>query len=123
MTTKALDELIAFEKEAKAFGFVWPDREMIVQQILNECHEVKMTIQEKESDARIQEEIGDLMQAVVSLCLFSNYDVEHVISQTTQKFETRLNALKAASEKQGLTSLNGQPIEVMIDLWREAKER
>lgn len=120
MSTK-LDNLIASENNAREFGFEWPTQAMIIEWIVSEGNEVLDAIKHNESPARIQEEIGDLLHAAVSLCMFSGFDVEDTMDKTTRKFDLRMQHLKAISKERGLDTLRGQSVEFMLELWREAK--
>jgi uncharacterized protein YabN with tetrapyrrole methylase and pyrophosphatase domain len=118
-----LEKLIILEKEARGFGFDWPNAEMIIRQAESECKEVRAAINDKESRERVQEEIGDLLHTAISLCVFRGLDVEETITKTTYKFKARMEALKQTAEEQGLSSLEGQSMEFMLTLWEEAKRR
>lgn len=86
-----LQELIKTDLQTREFGFVWPDQDFIMNQIISECEEVKEAIETNEPSHRIQEEVGDLIHCVISLCLFHGFDVEETISKTEAKFSDRAN--------------------------------
>lgn len=117
----ALEALIAMEKDARAFGFEWSDEMMILEQVIDECREIREAIQNRETDDRIQEEIGDLLHSAVSLCLFAGFDVKEILSNVTAKFKGRMNALKILTQERGLSDLKGQSMDRMLELWRQAK--
>jgi uncharacterized protein YabN with tetrapyrrole methylase and pyrophosphatase domain len=116
-----LQKLVTLEKEASEFGFEWPHYDMILDQVRDECREVKEAIVAGESPDRIQEEIGDLLHAVFSLCIFLGFDTEETLTKTNHKFESRMKALKEVVYEHGLKDLRGQPIDFMLQLWQEAK--
>lgn len=118
-----LKKLITLEKEKHAFGFDWPNQEMILSQITSECAEVKEAIQNQESKNRVQEEIGDLLHAVISLCEFSGFDVDETLSKVGSKFDRRMGNLKAEAQKHGLSDLKGQSYEFMLELWEASKNK
>ncbi len=118
----ALQNLISLEKGARRFGFDWPNKEMIINQAVSECDEIKEAVLNGESSHRIQEEIGDLLHAAISLCFFSGYDIEQTLTKVTEKFGSRMDALNTLTKKRGLNDLKGQPIEFMLKLWKEAKQ-
>ncbi len=119
----SLKTLIALEKDAVAFGFDWPNQDMILDQIISECAEIKDAVQKGELPARVQEEISDLLHAVISLCMYSGFDVNETIAIINQKFKGRMAALKAVAAEHGLDSLSGQSFEFMLELWDKAKKR
>lgn len=117
----ALKKLIALEKKSAMMGFNWPDVEAILEQAISECEEIRQSIKLNEGQTRLQEEVGDLLHAAVSLCIFAKLDVEQTVAQTTKKFEARLNALEKIMKERGYASLEGQPFDFMLDFWAEAK--
>jgi uncharacterized protein YabN with tetrapyrrole methylase and pyrophosphatase domain len=118
-----LETLATLEKDAVAFGFDWPNSDMILDQIISECAEIKDAVQKGESPTRVQEEISDLLHAVISLCMYSGFDVNETVTIINQKFKGRMTALKAVSAEHGLDSLSGQSFEFMLELWSKAKKR
>ena len=116
-----LHELIVIEKDARAFGFEWPDAYMIIEQAVSECDEIKSALLNNESGCRVEEEIGDLLHTAISLCLFSGFDPEDTLTKIVKKFSKRMRALKAVVARNGYHSLKGLPCELVLELWREAK--
>ena len=117
----ALDDLLFLEKDAREFGFDWPDETMIVDQALDECREIKDAINKNESRERLQEEIGDLLHSAVSLCVFAGFDVEETLAKVNVKFADRMQAIKSLTYETGLPNLQGQSFDFMLELWRKAK--
>lgn len=117
----SLTTLIALEKDARDFGFDWMDENMILEQVLSECQEIEEAIHLKESKARIQEEIGDLIHTAISLCVFLGFDVPETINQVNEKFEGRMTRVKQLTHELGLSSLKGKDMAFMLQLWRQAK--
>jgi NTP pyrophosphatase (non-canonical NTP hydrolase)/GNAT superfamily N-acetyltransferase len=117
-----LQKLIYLEQDARKFGFDWPDHFMILAQVIDECREVREEIEQGSDKARLQEEIGDLLHSVISLCVFSGFDVEETIDKINTKFSRRMRLLKELTERQNLENLNGQSIDFMLNLWRKVKK-
>lgn len=118
----ALNDLIAVELEARNFGFDWPNKEMIIDQAISECHEIFAAIHDGEPAERVQEEIGDLIHAAICLCIFAGFDVDETIEKVRIKFAKRMAAMHKLATKRGLTTLSGQSIDFMLELWHEAKK-
>lgn len=118
----ALKKLMKIDHESREFGFEWPHAEMILDHIISECEEIKEVIAQKESRERLQEEIGDLLHAAISLNRFSGFDIEETLEKVVRKFENRMASLKTITRRHGLQDLNGQSTEFMLDLWKEVKE-
>ena len=122
MQKTPLEQLIALEKHARDIGFNWPDIHSILRQAHSECDEIQESFIKKESPERLQEEIGDLLHAVVSLCLFSGFSVDDTLMKINKKFDQRMNKMMDLAQEQGLSTLEGQTFEFMLTLWDKAKK-
>ncbi|MBA2656176.1 MAG: nucleoside triphosphate hydrolase [Tatlockia sp.] len=120
-----LDKIVKLENEATGFGFQWETTAQIMEQIKSECIEVEEHLNSNpaENQAALQEELGDLLHAVFSLCVFCKLDPEETLTKTCNKFELRLNEVKLIAEEKKLANLNGMPFKDLMDIWEEAKSR
>lgn len=119
-----LKKIADLEKTADQFGFRWETTDQIMAQIYSECAEVKEHLDQGLLHAdklELQNEIGDLLHATFSLCIFCKLDPEATLLKTTDKFERRLNAVKQLAEEQGFSSLEGQSFNELMSIWRKAK--
>jgi GNAT superfamily N-acetyltransferase/phosphoribosyl-ATP pyrophosphohydrolase len=114
-------KLLDLEKDARSFGFDWPDQLRILDQIMDECREIREDLENKANNHKIQEEIGDLLHAVISLCRFSGFDPEDTLKKINHKFSKRMTILKELVQKKGLKDLKGKSMEYMLTFWDEAK--
>ena len=121
MQKTALEKLIATDKELRDFGFQWPGLDMILWQISSELAEVKEVIEQDTGKDHLQEEIGDLLHSVISLCLFTGLDIDETIEKAGDKLQSRAGGLKSVAKQRGHSSLKGQDSEYMLKLWYEAK--
>ena len=116
-----LDRLITLEKDARDYGFEWHDIDMILDQAISECAEIRDAIENKTAtDA--QEEIGDLLHTAISVCIFAGFDTKETLDKAAKKFTARMNALKIIASERGFTSLKTQNTEFLLELWAEAKK-
>ena len=121
-----LDKVVMLEDDASKFGFRWETSDQIMQQIQSECAEIKEHLDERllqANQAALQDEIGDLLHAAFSLCVFCNLSPRDTLEQTLTKFERRLNAVKEITQERGLNSLNGSPFDELMAIWDQAKVR
>ncbi|MCE5295458.1 MAG: hypothetical protein LLF94_12725 [Chlamydiales bacterium] len=117
-----LERLIDVEQDTRKYGFDWPDVDAVLDQIDSESREIRQAIAMNESQERIKEEVGDLLHGVISLCVFCEYDVEAILAAGADKFSRRMQLVKEAALKRGLTNLHNQTTEFMLELWQEAKD-
>jgi uncharacterized protein YabN with tetrapyrrole methylase and pyrophosphatase domain len=118
----ALNDLIDLEKDAIRFGFEWPNENMILEQAIDECREIKEALEKNEKSERIQEEIGDLLHSAISLCVFAGFDIEETLEKVNAKFAKRMQAMKLLTHEIGLSNLQGKSIDFMMELWCKAKK-
>jgi NTP pyrophosphatase (non-canonical NTP hydrolase) len=81
VSRNGLHDLLFLEKDAREFGFEWPNEAMIIEQVIDECKEIKEAIEKKERHERIQEEMGDLLHSTISLCDFAGFDLNETFDQ------------------------------------------
>ncbi|HAU1796536.1 TPA: nucleotide pyrophosphohydrolase [Legionella pneumophila] len=117
------EEIEQLEQEAAAFGLQWETKEQIMTQIRNECLEIEEHLHFPEQRDALQDEIGDLLHAVFSLCVFSNFSPELTLRKSLDKFEHRLNAMKDIAKEQGLSHLREKSFDELMQYWQQAKAR
>lgn len=117
-----LDKVTALEHDAAEFGFKWENTSQIMHQIQNECAEIQEHLMQMSHPDGLQEEIGDLLHAVFSLCVFCKFSPKETLAASMEKFERRMNSVKAQAREQGLTNLQGHSFESLMSFWDKAKE-
>ena len=116
-----LKKLVESDKQANHFGFKWSHYSELFEQIASECLEIQKELEDP-NPTRLQEEIGDLIHATISLCLFCGFDPEQTLQASLQKFTQRFEQVKRLALEAGYTSLNDQPMSVLTHFWKQAKE-
>lgn len=117
-----LEKVEHLEHIADKFGFRWENTTQIMEQIQSECEEIKEHLRPGYSNVEeLQNEIGDLLHAVFSLCVFCELNPKETLEKTLNKFERRLNAVKTISYEKGLSNLEGLSFEELMQIWRQAK--
>lgn len=108
------------ELDAKEFGFYWETIEQLFEQISSECREIEEA-HRKGDKAHLQEEIGDLMSAAVSLAIFCGMCPSDTLKKSIDKFQKRYDTLVHLVKEDGRKDLKNQPFEVLMDYWNQAK--
>lgn len=111
------------EKEAIFFGLQWETTAQIMAQIRSECLEIEEHLEKDDNRAALQDEIGDLLHAVLSLCTYCNFDTELTLRKSLTKFENRLNAMKSIAKEQGLENLQNKSFDELMSYWDLAKQK
>ncbi|MBM7557201.1 nucleoside triphosphate pyrophosphohydrolase [Halanaerobacter jeridensis] len=108
------------QAKAAEVGFDWPEIEGAVAKIEEELEELKVEIETGQSQAA-QEELGDLLFAVVNAARFLEVDAETNLRETINKFKQRFKYItdQAQEIEKALDKIS---LEQMEQWWREAKE-
>jgi tetrapyrrole methylase family protein / MazG family protein len=115
---KALPALARAQKvqsKAARVGFDWDKADGALAKVREELGEV-----ESSADDRLQEEVGDLLFAVVNFARKKELDVEQVLNQATAKFVARFQAMERMAEDRRL-EFGSLTLGQMDQLWEEAK--
>lgn len=109
----ALMRAAKIQKRAVRTGFDWPEISDVISKIEEEIQEVESAISYDEQE----DEVGDLLFAVVNLSRHLKVDPEVALRRATAKFETRFRRMEA---KAGAAFLDLSLLEKEA-LWQEAK--
>ncbi len=115
---KKTEELELMSKE---YGFYWENLTQIMEQIRSECDEVEEAYGRNDRP-HLQEEIGDLIHAALSLTVFCGMDPFETLQKSTSKYENRFRKLQEFAQKDGLKNLRGASFKTLMDYWNKAKE-
>ena len=88
----ALMRAVKLQKRAARTGFDWPDQTGAIAKIVEEIEEVKTASEDQRED-----EIGDLLFAVVNWARHLGVDPEAALRSGNAKFERRFRAMEALS--------------------------
>jgi ATP diphosphatase len=103
------------QKRAARTGFDWPDAEGARAKIYEEIEEVEAATNQDERE----DEIGDLLFAVVNWARKMDVDPEAALRRATSKFDQRFRAM----EEMAGDAFSGLNLDAMEDLWQQAKRR
>lgn len=107
----ALERAAKLQKRAARTGFDWPDASGPREKILEELREVE----DAESHPEREEEVGDLLFAVVNFARFLKIDPEEALRKANAKFERRFRRIETAPNFAQLS------LDEKEQLWASAK--
>ena len=108
-------------KRAARVGFDWPDREGVHAKIREELDELEQAIEHRDTPG-VEEEVGDLLFAVVNLARHLDIDPEKALSGASRKFERRFRDMESTISENG-KRMTDFSLESLDRAWRAAKER
>ena len=103
------------QKKAASVGFDWDDVEGAWPKVFEEAHELQSA-----SDAEAEEELGDLLFAVVNVARHLGLDPETALRTATAKFRTRFQAVEALAIERGI-DMHAADLATLDALWDEIK--
>ena len=121
-TIPALLEAFQLTRKAARIGFDWPNVEGIFDKLHEESAELREVLHKKESDARIEGELGDILFVAVNLSRFLNVDPEIALHKASAKFTRRFHEMEKIAGEQG-TTLAEIPRPQLESLWDQSKQR
>ena len=115
----ALHRAHKMQHKAAKVGFDWPTVDGVMAKIEEELGEVKHALAAGDPDA-VEEEIGDLLFAVVNLSRFQKRVAEELLHGTIRKFESRFQKMENVLAAQSL-AMEDCTLEELEALWQESK--
>lgn len=104
-------------KRAVKTGFEWPNEESLYDCVMSEIEEFKESEIEKDKN-HMEEEMGDILFAIVNLARWNKIDAEQALLKANKKFETRFRKMEDLATK----PLNDYSFEEFDNLWKQAKK-
>lgn len=106
-------------RKAAKVGFDWENREQVREKIEEEFAELEKAVSENDA-GKVQEEVGDVLFAVLNLARKLEVDPETALKQTNRKFRRRFAYIEKELKARGKT-LEDAGLEEMDALWNKAK--
>lgn len=104
-------------KRAVKTGFEWPNEESLYDCVMSEIEEFKEAEIEKDKK-HMEEEMGDILFAIVNLARWNKIDAEQALLKANKKFEKRFRKMEDLATK----PLNDYSFEEFDNLWKQAKK-
>lgn len=107
------------QQRVATVGFDWREPGGALQKVREELEETVAEAEEADT-ARIEEEFGDFLFAVVNWGRLLDLHPELALQRANRKFERRFRALEALARERGL-DLEAMSLEALDGLWDEVK--
>jgi MazG family protein len=107
------------QERVSTVGFDWADARGAFEKVAEEIEEVREAMEAGQPEA-LEEELGDLLFAVVNLARLSGAHSLHALQRANAKFIGRFDKLEQLAKARGLV-LGEASLEVLDGLWNEIK--
>jgi len=121
---KSLPPLIKayrIQEKVKGVGFEWKEREQVWDKVMEELQELKYEVDTKASKDKVEDELGDLLFALVNYARYVGINPEDALERTNKKFIRRFQFIETESAKDG-KKIEDMTLEQMDEYWNKAKE-
>ena len=108
------------QEKATRVGFDWDSVDEVVAKVDEEMGELRQAMSDAD-EGHIDEEMGDVLFALVNLSRFLSTDPERALRKTIDKFGERFRYIERRLEHEG-TDVHEATIEQMDALWEESKK-
>jgi len=108
------------QAQASKKGFDFPNVHSAMEKVAEETAELLGSIEGGSFD-EMQDELGDLMFAVINVARLLKVDPDMALSLSCNKFVRRLSAVEVMAEQDGILLEESSP-EVLDGLWEKAKQ-
>jgi uncharacterized protein YabN with tetrapyrrole methylase and pyrophosphatase domain len=109
------------QERAARVGFDWPDARGPLEKVKEELAELERETGEGKRE-RLEEEVGDLLFAVVNLSRKLGVDPSEALERANDKFKRRFAAVEQLARDRGLVP-GRATLEELDRLWEEVKRR
>ena len=108
------------QEKASRVGFDWPDVHGVLDKLSEELYELAEARRDRQDDAHVREELGDVFFTLVNLARVLGIDAETAMREANEKFYRRFAFMeeRAATSGKTLSDLDTDELE---ELWRLAK--
>lgn len=108
------------QERVAGVGFDWADHRGAWEKVSEEMEEVRVALEE-EDEAAVEEELGDLLFAVVNLTRLAGAHPTTALDRANRKFHTRFGRLEELARERGIR-MSDAGLDVLDALWNEVKD-
>jgi XTP/dITP diphosphohydrolase len=116
----AMVKAYRIQEKASGVGFDWEQTEQVWDKVMEEMKELKSNVEMDSDHAKKEDELGDLLFALINYARFIDVNPEDALERTNRKFIRRFSYLEEQSRRLN-KPLFEMTLEEMDIFWNEAK--
>lgn len=116
----ALIKALRLQEKTKKVGFEWENTAQVKDKVEEELGELYEAVNQEDQD-EMENEMGDVLFALINYARFINVDPERALEKTNRKFIRRFTRVEELAAEQGKT-LHDMTLWEMDALWNKVKE-
>ncbi|WP_456439387.1 nucleoside triphosphate pyrophosphohydrolase [Caldithrix abyssi] len=116
----ALLQAQRLQEKAATVGFDWPEIEPVFDKVIEELYELKQAVKEGNQQEK-ENELGDLLFALVNLGRFLNITAEDALRKTNRKFLRRFQHIER-QYKGDVKAMQQATLDELDKHWEQAKK-
>jgi XTP/dITP diphosphohydrolase len=120
-TLPPLVKAYRIQEKVKGVGFDWEQPNQVWDKVLEELNELKYEVDNGGAKTKMENELGDLLFAIINYARFIDVNPEDALEKTNRKFIKRFQYLEGKASETG-KSLHEMNLEEMDVFWEEAKK-
>jgi XTP/dITP diphosphohydrolase len=117
----AIVKAYRIQEKASGVGFDWEKPEQVWDKVIEELHELKDEVTKGSPHEKREDELGDLLFAIVNYARFIDVNPEDALERTNRKFIQRFQYLEEKA-KNNQKPLNEMSLDEMNVFWNQAKK-
>lgn len=117
----AVVKALRLQEKTKQVGFEWEHTEQVKAKVDEEMNELHEAVQTGDAN-KIEDELGDVLFALVNYARFLKIDPENALERTNKKFIRRFQQIELWANEKG-KALHDMSLQEMDDLWNEVKKQ
>ena len=121
-TLPELNYAVELQRLAAEVGFDWPDIQGVISKIHEEIDEVTAEINTPNNQARLLDEMGDLLFACTNLARHLNIVPEQALHAGNQNFYQRFSMLEDIIRENN-QDINKYSLQELEHIWNEVKKK
>ena len=117
----AMVKAYRIQEKASGVGFDWDNAGQVWDKVIEEMNELKEAVENTSESFNKEDELGDLLFAIINYSRFIDVNPEDALERTNRKFIERFQYLEEKAKKSN-KPLNEMTLDEMEVFWTEAKK-